>query len=74
MMKVTFWGVRGSIPACGLEYAQFGGHTSCVQVQADGLNIIFDMGTGAPDLGRQVLSQASESAAVPLHILLATIT
>jgi len=70
MMKVTFWGVRGSIPACGVEYTQFGGHTSCVQVQADGLNIIFDMGTGAPDLGRQVLNQTPESEPLPLHIFL----
>lgn len=70
MMKVTFWGVRGSIPACGVEYTQFGGHTSCVQVQVDGQNIVFDMGTGAQNLGQHVLSQTPEPATLPLHILL----
>jgi phosphoribosyl 1,2-cyclic phosphodiesterase len=70
MMNVTFWGVRGSIPACGVEYTQFGGHTSCVQVQVDGQNIIFDMGTGAQDLGHHLLDQAPGTGILPLHILL----
>ena len=70
MMNVTFWGVRGSIPACGVEYTKFGGHTSCVQIEADGQNIIFDMGTGAQDLGQHLVNQVTGTAVLPLHILL----
>jgi hypothetical protein len=29
---LTFWGVRGSIPAPGLHTITFGGNTSCVSV------------------------------------------
>jgi hypothetical protein len=30
---LTFWGVRGSIPAPGLHTITFGGNTSCVSVE-----------------------------------------
>src|SRR5262245_7441375 len=38
MMRVRFWGVRGSIAAAGPKTAQVGGNTSCVEVRcgADG--------------------------------------
>ena len=46
-MNVTFYGTRGSIPSCGIEYVKFGGDTTCVQVVTDeGQRLIIDAGTG----------------------------
>jgi phosphoribosyl 1,2-cyclic phosphodiesterase len=56
-MRVTFYGVRGSIPAPGPETNRYGGNTSCVAVKTrqDEL-IIIDMGTGLTTLGAELLS------------------
>ncbi len=51
-MKVTFWGVRGSIPSPGPGTVRYGGNTSCVAVElASGALIVIDCGTGARNLG-----------------------
>jgi len=56
-VEATFWGVRGSIPAPGPETNRYGGNTSCVSVRTqNGKLIIIDMGTGAINLGRTLLS------------------
>lgn len=72
-MQVTFWGVRGSLPACGAEFTEFGGHTNCLQVQVAGHNLVFDMGTGAQALGQHLLQQTHAEAdlnAVPVQVFL----
>jgi phosphoribosyl 1,2-cyclic phosphodiesterase len=49
-MRVTFWGVRGSVPVAGAT--RFGGNTPCVEVTAeDGTRVILDAGTGIRELG-----------------------
>jgi phosphoribosyl 1,2-cyclic phosphodiesterase len=56
-MDVTFWGVRGSIPAPGPATVRYGGNTSCVSVRlAGGELLILDCGTGARNLGLQLLT------------------
>lgn len=51
-MKVKFWGTRGSIACPGKETAEFGGNTSCIEIQDDDGNVlIFDSGTGIRGLG-----------------------
>lgn len=50
-VKVTFWGVRGSIPCCSAEHTVYGGDTSCVEVNLDGETVIFDAGSGIRALG-----------------------
>ncbi|MBN1484249.1 MAG: MBL fold metallo-hydrolase [Chloroflexia bacterium] len=51
-MKVTFWGVRGSIPAPGPETVKVGGNTSCTEIRTpDGDLLILDAGTGIRPLG-----------------------
>ena len=46
-MKVTFYGVRGSIPTPGKDTARYGGNTPCVVLQsASGQKLILDAGTG----------------------------
>ena len=65
MMRVRFWGVRGSIAAAGPETAQVGGNTSCVEVRVgpddsddsdggDETLVIFDAGTGLRRLGESL--------------------
>lgn len=56
-MKVTFWGVRGSIPSPGPDTVEFGGNTSCVEVRAGDALIIFDGGTGLRALGKKLVRE-----------------
>ena len=56
-MRVTFWGVRGSIPTPGPDTVAFGGNTSCVEVRAGKLILIFDGGTGLRLLGKQLAKE-----------------
>jgi len=53
-MKVRFWGARGSYPTPGAGTVKYGGNTACVEVQAGGLTIILDAGTGIIPLGREL--------------------
>src|ERR1700739_5010345 len=58
-VRVTFWGVRGSVPVTGPAAAGFGGNTSCVQVTADdGTQLILDAGTGIRALGLALAGRA----------------
>lgn len=65
-MRVTFWGVRGSLPVTGPAAAGFGGNTSCVQITAaDGSHVILDAGTGIRALGVALAGRSRN-----VHILL----
>ncbi|NEO85604.1 MAG: MBL fold metallo-hydrolase [Spirulina sp. SIO3F2] len=55
--KVTFWGVRGSIPCPGAETVRYGGNTPCVEMQVGSERLIFDGGTGLRVLGQSMMSQ-----------------
>lgn len=56
-MEVTFWGVRGSVPAPGPEMNRYGGNTSCVELRtAGGELFVLDMGTGAIPFGRNLMT------------------
>ncbi|MBM4376439.1 MAG: MBL fold metallo-hydrolase [Deltaproteobacteria bacterium] len=57
-MKVTFWGVRGSIATSGPEFAGVGGNTTCVEVEAEGERLIIDAGTGLRALGSKLATEA----------------
>lgn len=52
-MKITFWGVRGSIASPGPSTVRYGGNTTCIEVrtQANDL-LILDAGTGIYGLSR----------------------
>lgn len=57
-MKITFWGVRGSIPCPGKDTVETGGNTACVSVETDdGTLIIFDAGTGIRLLGADLMQR-----------------
>jgi len=66
-IKVTFWGVRGSVPVPGPATMRYGGNTACLELQADdGGRLVFDAGTGIRVLGASLdLSKKQE-----LHILI----
>jgi phosphoribosyl 1,2-cyclic phosphodiesterase len=67
-MRVTFYGVRGSVPAPGPATARYGGNTSCVEVRlADGNVLVLDAGTGIRTLGANLM-KSGEPARV--HLLL----
>lgn len=49
-LAVTTYGTRGSVPVAGLEYAHFGGNTTCLRIRSDclpdGAALIVDAGSG----------------------------
>ncbi len=55
-MRIRFWGTRGSIPKPGPATVRYGGNTSCVEVRSDGTLIVLDCGTGAHELGQQLVT------------------
>lgn len=57
-MRITFWGVRGSIATSGLQFSRFGGNTTCLEIEADGQRLIIDAGTGIRGLGQKVAQEA----------------
>jgi phosphoribosyl 1,2-cyclic phosphodiesterase len=64
-MKVRYWGVRGSIPVPGAQTARYGGNSSCIEVRAEGAPpLVLDCGTGARDLGRELVLEHMTSAYV----------
>jgi ribonuclease BN (tRNA processing enzyme) len=52
--RVRFWGVRGSYPTTDPATLRTGGNTSCVEVNAGELRLIFDAGTGIIPLGKEI--------------------
>ena len=67
-MKVTFYGVRGSVPTPGPSTVRYGGNTSCVAVRlADDTLVVFDAGTGARVLGDELASRALPD---PIHFFI----
>ena len=45
-MKITFHGVRGSVPVSGPKFSKYGGHTSCLEVCTQDVQLIIDAGSG----------------------------
>ncbi|HEX8444703.1 MAG TPA: GAF domain-containing protein [Allosphingosinicella sp.] len=61
-MQVRFWGTRGSLAKPGPDTLRYGGNTACVQIVTKaGTLLILDCGTGAHDLGRKLLQEATGS-------------
>lgn len=58
MIKVKFWGVRGSIPCPGPKTMKYGGNTACIELRFPEVNrhIIIDAGSGIRDLANYMLA------------------
>ena len=60
-MQVTFYGVRGSIPAPGPHTARYGGETVCVTVDFDdGRMLVLEAGSGLRSLGKRLAQSNDE--------------
>lgn len=66
MLRVTFCGVRGSIPVSSPHYVKYGGNTSCVEVRAGDHRFVLDAGTGIRALSRLYLNTDVRT----IHLLL----
>jgi phosphoribosyl 1,2-cyclic phosphodiesterase len=67
-MKLTFWGVRGSIPTPGKHTVRYGGNTPCLELRLDDDRlIIFDAGTGIRSFGDYLINNG-ESVKAHLFI------
>jgi phosphoribosyl 1,2-cyclic phosphodiesterase len=59
-LRIHFCGVRGSLPAPGIDFVRYGGHTSCVALahdRAPAPALILDAGTGL-ELATELLAGA----------------
>jgi phosphoribosyl 1,2-cyclic phosphodiesterase len=69
-VRVTFHGVRGSVPVSGPEFDGAGGHTSCVAVSEDGglPTLVLDAGTGLLRLARDFARQPFRGTILLTHL------
>lgn len=68
-MRVTIYGVRGSLPTPGAATLRYGGNTVNVAVVlADGTRIFLDAGSGVRTYGKDLL--AADDFESPIHFLL----
>ena len=65
-LQVRFWGVRGSVAVSGPRFAEFGGHTACLEIRCGSRLVIVDAGTGLAALGDDL----GDSAPGEIDILL----
>ena len=60
-MKLSYWGVRGTLPVPGPDLLKYGGNTSCVSIEAEGeALLIFDAGSGIKRLSNALMSKPKE--------------
>ena len=51
-LVLRFWGVRGSTPVSGPQYAEFGGSTPCLEVRCGERLFVIDAGSGLYNFGQ----------------------
>ena len=71
-IRVTFWGVRGSIPTPGPTTVKYGGNTACLELRfgAKERLIIIDAGSGIAGLGSAILSKDMKKGPIDTKIFL----
>ncbi len=60
VVKVRFWGVRGSIPCCTPETSRYGGDTACIEISCGDDVIVIDGGSGIRHLGLDLIARGTE--------------
>lgn len=64
-IHISFHGVRGSTPCCCPSLQRYGGNTSCVSIEAEGVDpIVLDCGTGLRMFGASL-----DDGPVDVHVL-----
>jgi phosphoribosyl 1,2-cyclic phosphodiesterase len=70
-VKLRFWGVRGSFAMSGKDFLRYGGNTTCVEIVTDaGERLVIDLGTGATELAKSLMSGPLGKGVGELAILL----
>jgi len=65
-LKVSFYGVRGSIATPGMASLKYGGNTPCVYIEANpDFHLVLDAGTGIVSLGEKLANDDK-----PIYLLL----
>ncbi|HLU65642.1 MAG TPA: MBL fold metallo-hydrolase [Kofleriaceae bacterium] len=68
---MRFWGVRGSFATPGPHFLRYGGNTPAVEIASDsGRRVLIDLGTGATELGKQLMTEEFAEGKGSLPILL----
>ncbi|MFB6271934.1 MAG: MBL fold metallo-hydrolase [Salinibacter sp.] len=67
-MTITFYGVRGSVPAPGPATQRYGGNTSCVCVEIKDRVLVLDAGTGIRALGNDLLEDDRDIYVLFTHL------
>ncbi len=57
LLRLRFWGVRGSYPTPGPATMRIGGNSVCMEVRGGKHCLVFDAGTGLIGLGRQLVEE-----------------
>lgn len=72
MIKVKFWGVRGSIPCPGPNTMKYGGNTACIELRFPEVNrhIIIDAGSGIRSLANFMLANDLPKGPISTEIYL----
>ena len=68
-LRLKFWGVRGSVPVPAADYLEYGGNTTCIEINTGDGVIIIDAGTGIRRLGMKLQEEAG-GAQLKLNLLL----
>ncbi|MGD9211391.1 MAG: MBL fold metallo-hydrolase [Desulfobacteraceae bacterium] len=71
-MKITFWGVRGSIPCPGPNTVKYGGNTACIGIELEDIKrrIIIDAGSGIRELGNKMMAEELKKGPLTAEIFL----
>ena len=71
-IRVTFWGVRGSIPCPGPKTVKYGGNTACLELRfgAEERLIIIDAGSGIRELAGDILARDLKKGPIRTKIFL----
>lgn len=72
MMKVRFWGVRGSIPCPGSHTMKYGGNGACMELRVEGRDeiIVIDAGSGIRELGNTLVANDLPNGSLKLALYL----
>ncbi len=72
MIKVRFWGVRGSIPCPGPQTMKYGGNTACIELRFPEVNrhIIIDAGSGIRELASHMMAHDLPNGPISTEIYL----
>jgi phosphoribosyl 1,2-cyclic phosphodiesterase len=72
MMKIRFWGVRGSIPCPGPTTVEYGGNTACIELRfgSEDRLIIVDAGSGVRSLGNFMMQNDLPKGPIETSIFL----